>query len=285
LSPQDVTNNFEHLSVSEVSRRSNLNNNIRKILEALRHEFADVANPFHDSLASLRSALTNDNGSLEDQLAFFQGKSGELQSLKSRLPAIQQAEQRTLDANIEDNEYSEHTYDDLDFEYSQLVKTYSKKISFLESQILAASQSRNITPEQLQEFKETFNHFDSQKSGKLSRLDFKAALSGLGLVELDFEGGNAVFESLFKRVSENSDHITFNQFTDYMISVTLDTVSQQQLDDSFAVIAGNKDHVTIADLRVAQLSQDQIDYLTGVMPKHASIPDAYNYRQWLASQF
>jgi len=70
-----------------------------------------------------------------------------------------------------------------------------------------------------------------------------------------------------------------------MISVTLDTVSQQQLDDSFAVIAGNKDHVTVTDLRVAQLSQDQIDYLTGVMPKHSSIPDAYNYRAWLATQF
>jgi Ca2+-binding EF-hand superfamily protein len=285
LSPQDVTNNFEGLSVSEVNRRTSLNNNLRNILDALRRAFANVANPFHDALAALRSALTNDSGSLEDQLAFCQNKSAELSSLRSQLPAIQQAEQRTLDANIEDNEYSEHTYDDLDFEYGQLVKTYTKKIGFLESQILAASESRNITPEQLQEFKETFTHFDSQKSGKLSRLDFKAALSGLGLVELDFEGGNAVFEALFKRVSDGSDSISFSQFTDYMISVTLDTVSQQQLDDSFAVIAGNKDHVTVADLRVAQLSQDQIDYLTSVMPKHPSIPDAYNYRAWLATQF
>jgi len=285
LSPHDVTNNFEHLSVAEVSRRTNLNNNLRQILDALRRDFANVANPFHEQLSRLRSDLTNDSGSLEDQLAFFQGKNGDLKGLSGRLSAIQQAEQRTVDANIEDNEYSEHTFDDLEFEYTQLVKTYQKKISFLQSQIQAATESRNITPEQLQEFRETFNHFDSQKTGKLSRLDFKAALSGLGLVDLDFEGGNAVFESIFKRVSEGGDSVTFVQFSDYMISVTLDTVSKQQLEDSFAVIAGNKDHVTVADMRVAQLTQDQIDYLTHNMPRHPSIPDAYNYKAWLATQF
>jgi len=285
LAPHDVTVNFEHLAVSEGNRRTQLNSNLRAILDSLRKAFANQANPLSANLIKLRTALASDSGSLEDQLASIQHSQSELAGLKGHLPSILTAEQHCLAANIEDNEYSELTYDDLEFEHGQLTKLYTKKITFLESQILAASESRNVSPEQLQEFKETFTHFDTQKAGKLSKLDFKSALSGLGLVELDFEGGNAVFESLFKSVSGGGDSISFEQFVDYMISITLDTVSPQQLTDSFDVIAGGKHHVTVNDFRVAQLSPEQIAYLTSVIPPMAGIPDGYDYKAWLKTQF
>jgi len=258
---------------------------MRNILEELRKGFANVANPYYDSLSALKATLSKEDGSLEDQLSFFNNQTSKLHSLSGGLGAIQASEQKCLDANVDDNEYTEHSYDDLDFETSQLQKAFQKKIIYLESEIAAASESRNVTPQQLQEFKESFNHFDSQKAGKLSRLDFKSCLSGLGVVELDFEGGNAVFESIFKRVSDGAETVSFDQFVDYMISITVDSVSKQQLSDSFEVIAGGKDHITVNDMKVAQLSADQIDYLTKVMPPHGSIADAYNFRAWLATQF
>jgi len=258
---------------------------MRTILEDLRKGFANLANPYYESLTALRGSLSHESGSLEEQLSFFNTKSAELNSLSGRLSSVQAGEAKCLDANIDDNEYTEHSTDDLEFETTQLQKAFQKKIIYLESEIAAASESRNITPQQLQEFKESFNHFDSQKAGKLSRLDFKSCLSGLGVVELDFEGGNAVFESIFKRVSDGAETVSFDQFVDYMISITVDSVSKQQLSDSFETIAGGKDHITVNDLKVAQLSADQIEYLTSVMPPHGSIPDAYNFRVWLAAQF
>jgi Ca2+-binding EF-hand superfamily protein len=286
LAPVDTAKNFEHLQGEEKSRRSNLNNNLRAILDQLRRDFATPANDFYTALTALKLFLgQSDSGDLESSLSNLQGKLHELQSLGGNLSHIQDAERRCDAANIEDNEHTDHTADDLEFEYSQVLKNYQKKISFVESQIAAAKEAKGVTPEQLQEFKETFNHFDSTKRGQLSKLDFKSCLSGLGVVELDFEGGNLVFETIFKRVSEGGETISFNQFVDYMTSITADSVSQQQLTDSFETIAGGKDHITVTDLKVAQLTADQITYLTSSMPKHASIADAYDFRAWLKTQF
>jgi Ca2+-binding EF-hand superfamily protein len=285
LKTADVETNIETLIQAERQRRAALNSNLRQILDALRKAFAEPANSMAQSMARLKSALAEAHGDLQSQLSQCQASQAELSQLASHLPVIQQAEAQCDAANIDDNEYSDHTYDDLSFEHQQLTKNYAKKTSFLQSQIEAEAQSRSISPEQLQEFKESFNHFDSKKEGKLSRLDFKSCLSGLGLVELDFSGGNAVFESIFQRVSEGHDFVSFNQFVDYMTSITADTVSSEQLKDSFTVLAGGKDHVTVNDMKVGQLTAPQIEYLCSVLPAHASIPNAYDYKAWLATQF
>jgi len=286
LHPSDVDGNFNVLSGSEKNLNHSLNQNLRAILDGLRQAFANLANPFAQRIQTLLSALVSGSeGSLESQLSFFQSKAAEADALSHDLGAIKEAEDHCNAANIEDNEFSDHSYDDLEFELGQLKKNYAKKVSFIQSQIAAAAETRNISPEQLQEFKESFNHFDSQKNGRLSKLDFKACLSGLGVVELDFEGGNVVFEGIFKRVAQGGDTVSFEQFTDYMISITLDTVSPQQLKDSFDTIAGNKGHITVTDLKVAQLSAQQIEYLTSTLPRHPTIPDAYDYKTCLESQF
>lgn len=285
LAPSDVDGHFSALQSAEHNLNHSLNQNIRNILDNLRKAFATPANALHSQLQALREALAKEpSGDLEHQLQYVKGKQNELAELASHLPAIKHAEDACDAANIEDNEFTDHSFDDLEFEHTQLGKTYAKKVSFIEAQISLAAETRNISPEQLQEFKETFNHFDSQKNGHLSKLDFKACLSGLGVVELDFEGGNTVFESLFKRVANGGETVSFDQFVDYMISITVDSVSPQQLHDSFDIIAGGKDHVTVNDLKVAQLSAQQIEYLTSVMPKHASIAGGYDHKAWLATQ-
>jgi len=285
LATIDVEGNIENLIQAERQRRAALNSNLRQILDALRKAFADPANAMAQAMARLKSALAEAQGDLQTQLSHCQSNQSELSSLASQLPVVQGAESQCDAANIDDNEYSDHTYDDLAFEHQQISKNYAKKISFLQAQIEAEAQSRSISPEQLQEFKESFNHFDSKKEGKLSRLDFKSCLSGLGLVELDFSGGNAVFESIFQRVSEGHDFVSFNQFVDYMTSITADTVSSDQLKDSFHTLAGGKDHVTVNDMKVGQLTAPQIEYLCSVLPAHGSIPNAYDYKAWLATQF
>jgi len=276
---------MDSLQTAERERRAALNANLRNILDTLRKNFATPANAFASTLQSLKQALASASGNLDSQFKLCQAKQAELEAIAEQLPLIQSAELQQLAANIEDNEYSDHTYDDLSFEFEQLRKNFAKKISFVETQIQAEAASRSISPEQLAEFKETFNHFDTAKAGQLSKLDFKSCLSGLGVVELDFEGGNAVFESIFSRVSEGQDHITFSQFVDYMISITADTVSQQQLSDSFNTLAGGKDYVTVQDFKVGQLTEGQIEYLTTQLPAKAGVEGGYDYKTWLAKQF
>jgi hypothetical protein len=107
---------------------------------------------------------------------------------------------------------------------------FAKKVSFIESQI-AADQSSGVSAEQLQEFKESFNHFDIDGNRKLSkyallrlhmhlvlcplclvadrddRLEFKSCMSSLGIVNVDFgQGGDKAFEDIFQRVSNKGTH-------------------------------------------------------------------------------
>ncbi len=144
--------------------------------DALRHDFANVANPFYDHLQAIRSALHSTATDLPEQLALFTAKTEELQSLAPQLGPIEEAEKKAHTANIEDNECSNHTFEDLAFEYEQLSAVFAKKVSFIESQI-AADQSLGVSAEQLQEFKELFSHFDIDGDRKLSKYVMNHLLS------------------------------------------------------------------------------------------------------------
>lgn len=284
LSVADVEGQFDSLAQTERKRRTDLNTNMRNILDALRQAFATPANAFYDNLQVFRAVLSSLSGELEDQLELVQGKEQELLATSEELPAIEAAEQAFLAANIEDNEYSDHTYDDLAFEFEQLKSIFHKTAQFIESQISAKAQT-GVSAEQLNEFKQSFEHFDADKNGSLSRLEFKSALSGLGVISIDFDGGDKKFEAIFKEVSEGSDNVNLDQFVAYMTKITEDTVSPDQLRDSFATISGGRDYILLNDMKVAQLTEEQINYLTSTLPAYPSVEGAYDYKAWLAQQF
>merc|ERR1712137_1025816 len=270
LSVDDVEEDMNQLNHAESSRRSALNAQLRAILDQLRTNFAEKANAFADKLAALKKGVSADSDS-------------ELATLGAELPTIEAAEQACDAANIEENDKTDHTYDDLWFAHNLLTKTYKKNVDLLQNQI-QASQTEDISPEQVEEFKETFKHFDQDKDDQLSKLEFKSCLSGLGVVELDFEGGDKRFESIFSKVTD-TDMVDFQKFLKYMISITKDEESPEQIEDSFNVLAGGKDHVTVNDMKVGQLSQEQIDHLTSVLPPMEGIGGGFNYKAYVANLF
>merc|ERR1711862_472994 len=190
--------------------------------DQLRTNFAEKANAFADKLAALKKGVSADSDSeLADRLAAAQANQSELATLGAELPTIEAAEQACDAANIEENDKTDHTYDDLWFAHNLLTKTYKENVDLLQNQI-QASQTEDISPEQVEEFKETFKHFDQNSNDKLNRLEFKSCLSGLGIIELDFEGGDKRFESIFNKVADGGETVDFQQFLKYMISITKD---------------------------------------------------------------
>lgn len=285
LSVAEVEDDMNTLNTSESNRRAALNTQLRTILDGLRTAFADLANDFADKLAALRKDVAaNDNAELADQLATIKANQAKLESLGSSLPAIQAAEQACDAANIEENDKTDHTYDDLWFAHTLLTKTYARNTDLLENQI-AAGQTEDISPEQVEEFKETFKHFDQDNDDQLSKLEFKSCLSSLGVIALDFEGGDKRFESIFSTVASGSETIDFQKFLKYMISITKDEVSPEQIQDSFNVLAGGKDFVTANDMKVGQLSEEQIAHLTSVMPAKEGIEGGFDYKSYVSNLF
>mmetsp|Transcript_13879 Transcript_13879/g.23722 ORF Transcript_13879/g.23722 Transcript_13879/m.23722 type:complete len:629 (+) Transcript_13879:63-1949(+) len=286
LSVSDIDNDMNALNNAESSRRTALNAQLRAILDALRKAFADLANAFADKLASLKSALATvgEVGELDQQLETIKSNQQELANLGNGLPDIQAAEKACEDANIEENEKTDHTYDDLWFAHNLLTKTYARNADLLSSQI-AAGQTEDVSPEQIEEFKETFKHFDQDNDEQLSKLEFKSCLSSLGVIALDFEGGDKRFESIFSTVAEGSETVNFQKFLKYMISISKDEESPEQIQDSFNVLAGGKDFVTVNDMKVGQLSAEQINHLTSVMPPKEGIEGGFDYKAYVSGLF
>lgn len=122
-----------------------------------------------------------------------------------------------------------------------------------------AEASGSVPPEKMNEFRESFDHFDNNHDQQLDRLEMKSVLSSLGVIDVDFSGQDKEFDKLFNQISEGNKTVSFDQYVKFMISITEDTVSPQQLSDAFKVITNGKDFLTEGDMRRAQLNDQQVN--------------------------
>jgi len=135
-----------------------------------------------------------------------------------------------------------------------------------------------ISEEQLAEFEASFAHFDKDGSGFLDRIEFKAALSALSIPFKD----EKTFNDLFLSVSQGNDKISKAQFMNYMISISEDKDTPEQIKASFQILADQGSHITTLQLRVPPLREPEIDYLSAKMPGNGT---QYDYPTYVDQSF
>lgn len=125
-----------------------------RIKETLRKEFADLANDLSQHLHAISVELSNVEGELEvcDPLVVlgpcpftscYKDQKGYVGAFQTRLPAfedalarVSRAEADCVAANVEENDYTIFTCQDLEFELELLRQSIAKKISFIDNQVL-----------------------------------------------------------------------------------------------------------------------------------------------------
>ncbi|KAI9841502.1 MAG: hypothetical protein M1837_000663 [Sclerophora amabilis] len=254
------------LTKAERGRSQVINETIRDIKNHLRRSFADKANDLALTLNTLSLAISGLEGDVEDQLRHVQRLNENLPPLDAFLETIATLDERCQEANIEENDFTTYTYDELLYELGLVRSSVSKKLAFLENQTVARSMT-NLTPIQLEEFESVFRHFDRDLSNSLQELEFSAALASLGLVFDEDE-----MHDVFKQTSGGRDIVTFEQFIRFMVEVTEDQNTAEQVFQSFREVADGKPYVTELDLRHSLVPDEVIDKLTSTMPRHAG-PD------------
>lgn len=160
--------------------------------------------------------------------------SANLEPLDQFLGIISAIDQQCEEANIEENDYTTYTYDELEYELSLVRNSVSKKLAFLENQMVARNMT-NLTPIQLEEFESVFRHFDRDGSNSLQFGEFSAALASLGIAFDEQE----TYEK-FLETSDGRDYVTFEQFIRFMVDVTEDQNTAEQVFDSFREVADGK---------------------------------------------
>lgn len=110
-----------------------------------------------------------------------------------------EAEAACSNANIDENDYTVFTCQDLRFEFELVVQNISKKIAFLDNQVwtlltysllhvrltqlqIVSRNMTNLTPAQLEQFESTFRYFDKDETNTLNQFEMSAALASLGIV-------------------------------------------------------------------------------------------------------
>jgi Ca2+-binding EF-hand superfamily protein len=237
------------LTQEEHVRSRLINETIRDIKNALRRSFADKANDFALTLNTLSLAISGLEGDVDDQLRHVQRLRSNLPPLDAYLGGIASLDEACQAANIEENDFTTYTYDELRYELGLVKTSVSKKLSFLENQMVARNMT-NLTPIQLEEFESVFRHFDRDGSNTLQELDFSAALASLGLVYDEEEmhdkyvgvccsGLTGSITPGVRRQRER-DGVGFEQFIRFMVSVTEDQNDAEQVFQSFREVADGK---------------------------------------------
>ncbi|KAI1331131.1 calponin homology domain-containing protein [Xylariaceae sp. FL0255] len=262
LSLETMDREWANLTKSEMMRGQLINETIRDIKNALRKSFADKANDFALALNTMQVAISGLEGEVEDQLLHVRRLSDNLPPLDAYLEKIAAVEAKCQEANIEENDFTTYTYDELSYELSLVKSSVQKKLSFLENQMVARNMT-NLTPIQLEEFESVFRHFDRDESNSLSELEFSAALASLGLVFSEDE-----MHEYFVATSRGRDRVTFEQFIGFMVEATEDQNTAEQVFQSFREVADGKPYVTEMDLRHSLVPDEVIEQLCKIVPEH-----------------
>lgn len=186
------------------------------------------------TLHTLSLAISGLEGDVDDQCSHVQRLHANLPPLDAYLKNLALLDQQCEEANIDENDFTTYTYDELAYELGLVKSSVAKKLSFLENQMVARNMT-NLTPIQLEEFESVFRHFDRDLTNSLQELEFSAALASLSLVYDEHE-----MHENFVAISAGRGYVTFEQFIRFMVSVTEDQNTAEQVFQSFAEVADGK---------------------------------------------
>lgn len=251
--------------------------------EGLRRKFAEKANTVGpwierqmDAVAAIGMGI---QGSLEDQLHKLKQFEQAAAQYRPHIDELEQVHKEVQEALIFENRYTSYTMETLRVGWEQLLTSIHRNINEVENQILTRD-SKGITQEQLNEFRMSFNHFDKQRTGRLSPDEFRSCLVSLGYNVRNDKQGEADFRRIMSIVDpNNTGYVTFDAFLDFMTRETTDTDTAEQIIDSFRILAGDKPFILPDELR-RELPPDQAEYCIQRMPPYkgpGAVPGALDY--------
>jgi len=231
------------------------------------------------------TGVLNTSGNLEAQLNAV--SSFDTQPGYDLLQELVATDAHIAAANIKSNPYTDLTLASVKSRLEEVVSVKKSKESNIQQEILA-KQNSSASPEQIAEFKDVFKHFDKNSTNSLSKLEFKSVLQSLGE-----DPSDSKMEALMAELADvdvaseggSSKQIGFNNFLTYMIKISSDTSSHDEISAAFSDLSSGKDYVTADDLRKAGLGNDKVEYLLKHLPAFPGVDNAYDYKKFSSHAF
>ncbi|XP_032477141.1 alpha-actinin-1 isoform X11 [Phocoena sinus] len=307
ITPQEINGKWDHVrqlvprrdqALMEEHARQQHNERLRKQFAAQ----ANVIGPWiQTKMEEIGRISIEMHGTLEDQLSHLRQYEKSIVNYKPKIDQLEGDHQLIQEALIFDNKHTNYTMEHIRVGWEQLLTTIARTINEVENQILTRD-AKGISQEQMNEFRASFNHFDRDHSGTLGPEEFKACLISLGydigndpqkktgmmdtddfracLISMGYNMGEAEFARIMSIVDPNRlGVVTFQAFIDFMSRETADTDTADQVMASFKILAGDKNYITVDELR-RELPPDQAEYCIARMAPYTgpdAVPGALDY--------
>uniref|UniRef100_A0A336MMX1 CSON003575 protein n=1 Tax=Culicoides sonorensis TaxID=179676 RepID=A0A336MMX1_CULSO len=246
LTAADLTRKWSDVRTLVPQRDNTLASELRKQQnnEMLRRQFAEKANNVGPWIERQMDAVTaigmSIQGSLEEQLLRLKEYEQAVYAYKPNIEDLEKIHQAVQESMIFENRYTNYTMETLRVGWEQLLTSINRNINEIENQILTRD-SKGITQEQLNEFRSSFNHFDKNRTGRLTPEELKSCLVSLGYSIGKDRQGELDFQRILAVVDPNSTgYILFDAFLDFMTRESTDTDTAEQVIDSFRILASDK---------------------------------------------
>ncbi|KAJ9110782.1 hypothetical protein QFC20_002823 [Naganishia adeliensis] len=286
LAPEDLENDWRILLKAEATYMRRLDEHYRQLKHAMKQEYAAVASALNQRIHDLNSQIAHMSGSLQDQKAMAQRISKQVVEIKQDVAAAAGLSNRCTEAKIDWGDLE--PIEDLEYEAQLLEDNIAAKTRFIENELVATNHG-NVTKDQLLEWQSTWQHFCDEELGyqDLDSRQFQAALASLGHVYSTEE-----FLRIYDDLVRKHGAVTYEAFVEFLVTITEDSSSPEQLIEAFRSLAHGDDVVTEQDLRKARLSPTATSFLSSAMPSlpREEMPQddlhlAYDYRAFLAAAF
>lgn len=177
----------------------------------------------------------------------------EMTPLTEDMEKLEQIHDEMERLHVYANPYTTDTIQGLRAQFTSLENTVRDKVKSLEKEV-ALSKVGNLTPQQLREIKEVFDHFDYDNDNVLARDEFIMACKGLGLSLSEDD-----CHDYFDKVDEHdNDEMTFDQFKAFCAEQLQSGSSQDDVRAAFDVLSAES--ITLEKLE-EQFDEAQVEFI------------------------
>ncbi|XP_071441874.1 alpha-actinin, sarcomeric isoform X1 [Hetaerina americana] len=293
LTANDLTKKWSEVQQLVPQRDATLAAELRKQQnnEMLRRQFAEKANQVGPWMERQMDAVTaigmGLQGSLEEQLQRLKEYEQAVYAYMAHIEELEKIHQAVQEGMVFENRYTQYTMETLRVGWEQLLTSINLNINEVENQILTRD-SKGITQEHLNEFRSSFNHFDKNRTGRLTPEEFKSCLVSLGYSIGKDRQGEIDFQRILAVVDpNNSGYVHFDAFLDFMTRESTDVDTAEQVIDSFRILAGDRPFILPDELQ-RELPPDQAEYCIQRMPPYKgpnALPGALDYMSFSAALY
>merc|ERR1712232_515226 len=186
--------------------------------DQLLKQFAEKADETDSWIQkSAETLASSSSGDLEEQLSSV--SSLNIEEGKTLLENLKTVEAKLSSDGVHNNPYTEFNVPSLKARIDELASSKQSKASILEKEILSKKHS-TASPEQIEEFKEVFAHFDKNNTNSLSKSEFKSCLQSLGEDPTDDQMDVLMSELADVSNGDEPKQVGFENFLSHMIKIT-----------------------------------------------------------------